>query len=139
MCLFRWSSWLFQLKLASLQGKNSGTAMEWTLCWQRFQICSWSPRIYAFISIFVGFEHHWKKDFNNFILWNMGFGCSLCWHSPGHQTAEPLRGLHLVKLKLFSNPWFTDKQHSGFEQIFSGVLFVLVKGASHQVPQSKRA
>lgn len=40
---------------------------------------------------------------------------------------------------LFSNPWFTDGQHSGFEQIFSGVLFVLVKGASHQVPQSKRA
>lgn len=39
----------------------------------------------------------------------------------------------------FRNPWFTDKQHSGFEQIYSGVIFITVKGASHQVPQSKRA
>ena len=30
------------------------------------------------------------------------------------------------------------KQHSGFEQVFSGVNFIIFKGASHQVPQSKR-
>ena len=32
-----------------------------------------------------------------------------------------------------------NDQHAGFIQLYSGVSFVLVKGASHQVPQSKRA
>lgn len=39
----------------------------------------------------------------------------------------------------FSKPWFTDDQHSGFEQIYGGLLYLTVKGASHQVPQAKRA
>lgn len=38
-----------------------------------------------------------------------------------------------------SQPWFTNKQHSGFMQLFNGLSFVTFKGASHQVPQSKRA
>lgn len=44
-----------------------------------------------------------------------------------------------TKLFYLSVPWFTDKQHSGFMQLYSGILFVTVKGASHMVPQSKRA
>ena len=39
---------------------------------------------------------------------------------------------------LYSGPWFTNKQHSGFQYAFSGVNLVIFKGASHQVPQSKR-
>ena len=39
---------------------------------------------------------------------------------------------------LFSTPIFLNEQHIGFSQIYSGVSFILVKGASHQVPQSKR-
>ena len=39
---------------------------------------------------------------------------------------------------LSSGPWFTNKQHSGFEYAFSGVNLIIFKGASHQVPQSKR-
>jgi hypothetical protein len=30
-------------------------------------------------------------------------------------------------------------QHAGFEQLFSGINFITFKGASHQVPQTKRA
>jgi hypothetical protein len=32
-----------------------------------------------------------------------------------------------------------EGQHAGFEQLFSGINFVIFKGASHQVPQTKRA
>jgi serine carboxypeptidase-like clade 2 len=35
-------------------------------------------------------------------------------------------------------PWFVNKQHAGFSQLYSGLLFLTVKGASHQVPQAKR-
>lgn len=38
-----------------------------------------------------------------------------------------------------SETWFTNGQHSGFRQLFNGLLFILFKGASHQVPQAKRA
>ena len=39
-------------------------------------------------------------------------------------------------------PWFTDGQHSGFFDYYGDpieLIFVTIKGASHQVPQSKRA
>ena len=39
---------------------------------------------------------------------------------------------------LFRNPWFTNGQHSGFVQLWSGVVFTTFKGGSHQVPQSRR-
>ena len=39
---------------------------------------------------------------------------------------------------LSSTPLFLNEQHIGFSQVYSGVSFILVKGASHQVPQSKR-
>lgn len=39
---------------------------------------------------------------------------------------------------LFSAPWFTDGQHSGFMENWGGVHFVKFKGASHMVPQSRR-
>jgi hypothetical protein len=32
-----------------------------------------------------------------------------------------------------------NDQHSGWTQVYSGVVFSIIKGASHQVPQSKRA
>jgi|688.fasta_scaffold141115_2 hypothetical protein len=40
---------------------------------------------------------------------------------------------------IYSQPWFTDRQHSGFVQIYNGIVFFTVKGASHTVPQTKRA
>jgi hypothetical protein len=40
---------------------------------------------------------------------------------------------------IFSHPWFTDRQHSGFIQLYNGIVFITVKGASHTVPQTKRA
>lgn len=41
-------------------------------------------------------------------------------------------------LGLFRMPWFTDGQHSGFQQLYGGLLLTIVKGGSHQVPMSKR-
>ena len=39
-----------------------------------------------------------------------------------------------------SIPYFDDdEQHCGFIQQYDGLSMVIVKGASHQVPQSKRA
>ena len=32
-----------------------------------------------------------------------------------------------------------EDQHAGWSQIYGGMLFFRVKGASHMVPQSKRA
>ncbi len=69
----------------------------------------------------------------------MGCSCALCGYSKRNETAKSLACLHIVYICLFSNPWFTNSQHSGFEQIFSGIIFITVKGASHQVPQAKRA
>jgi|JI10StandDraft_1071094.scaffolds.fasta_scaffold4057819_1 hypothetical protein len=37
-----------------------------------------------------------------------------------------------------SAPIIYQDQHIGFNMIMSGVNFVTIKGASHQVPQSKR-
>jgi hypothetical protein len=56
-----------------------------------------------------------------------------------HQEPQPRRILHLVHLFLFSVPFFTNNQHSGFHQLYSGLVLTIVKGASHMVPQSKRA
>ena len=69
----------------------------------------------------------------------MGFCSSLRGYFERDKRTWPLTCLYLVYLCIFSNPWFTDQQHSGFEQIFSGVIFISVKGASHTVPQTKRA
>ncbi len=38
-----------------------------------------------------------------------------------------------------SKPFFALNQHAGWTQLYGGLLFVRMKGASHQVPQSKRA
>jgi hypothetical protein len=32
-----------------------------------------------------------------------------------------------------------EDQHAGFQQLYSKINFVTFKGASHQVPQTKRA
>lgn len=32
-----------------------------------------------------------------------------------------------------------NDQHAGFNQVYSGIVLTIVKGASHMVPQSKRA
>ncbi len=45
--------------------------------------------------------------------------------------------LRLVESYVY-HPWFVGNQHAGFSQLYSGMLFMTIKGASHQVPQSKR-
>ena len=55
-----------------------------------------------------------------------------------HSINAKLGHCNYIEL-LFSNPWFTNGQHSGFVQLFGGIVFTTFKGASHQVPQSKRA
>jgi len=57
---------------------------------------------------------------------------------PFTDTIKNMRNLKLEESYLYT-PWFVNEQHAGFIQLYSGVSFVLVKGASHQVPQSKRA
>ena len=57
---------------------------------------------------------------------------------PYIDTIKNLKRLNLEESPTYT-PWFTDGQHSGFTQSYSGVQYVLVKGAGHQVPQSKRA
>lgn len=54
---------------------------------------------------------------------------------------DTLAGLELLNLKPAAprKPWFTNEQHSGFIQAYNGLVFITVKGASHQVPQAKRA
>lgn len=47
------------------------------------------------------------------------------------------QSLRLRKSYVF-HPWFVGNQHAGFSQLYSGLLFLTVKGASHQVPQAKR-
>ena len=60
-------------------------------------------------------------------------------HQEPHKT-QPLRKLPLVYFFVIqSTPWFVNDQHAGFIQLYSGVSFITVKGASHMVPQSKRA
>lgn len=56
---------------------------------------------------------------------------------PTRDTVENIKNLDLVESYLYT-PWFTNNQHSGFIQLYSGIVFTIVKGASHQVPQSKR-
>lgn len=53
---------------------------------------------------------------------------------------DTLNNLERMKIRdpnLFAPIIYKD-QHIGFNMIMSGVNFVTVKGASHQVPQSKR-
>lgn len=74
-----------------------------------------------------------------YVQWWLGRRRTLPRHYLGNQEALPLWVIYLVHLYLCSHPWFTDRQHSGFIQLYNGILFITVKGASHQVPQSKRA
>lgn len=49
------------------------------------------------------------------------------------------RSIILVQIIfMYSSPIMLDGQHIGFNTIMSGVVFMQIKGASHQVPQSKR-
>lgn len=57
---------------------------------------------------------------------------------PFGDTLQGIKELGLSPVYTY-NPWFTNNQHSGFEQIFGGVIFITVKGASHTVPQTKPA
>jgi len=57
---------------------------------------------------------------------------------PYHDTVKAIKELYLYDSYIY-HPWFTNKQHSGFIQIYNGIIFMTVKGASHMVPQSKRA
>ena len=52
-------------------------------------------------------------------------------------TKKNIERLNLVESYLYI-PWFTDNQHSGFTQLYSGIVFSVVKGGSHMLPQSKR-
>lgn len=75
------------------------------------------------------------------VQWRLGWCCTFYWHYQKHEKPQIRRKLFIVILLSynFSTPWFVNEQHAGFIQLYSGVSFVLVKGASHQVPQSKRA
>ena len=56
---------------------------------------------------------------------------------PYTDTRKNLEKLNLDGSYLYT-PIIEDDQHVGFSQIYSGLNFVIIKGASHQVPQSKR-
>ena len=73
------------------------------------------------------------------LQWRLGRYCTLYWHFGQHWEAEAPANLYLVKFGWFSTNFFADGQHAGWTQIFGGMLYVQIKGGSHQVPQSKRA
>lgn len=54
---------------------------------------------------------------------------------------DTLAGIGILGLEVSSlrRPWFTNEQHSGFIENYNGLSFITIKGASHQVPQAKRA
>lgn len=56
---------------------------------------------------------------------------------PFVDTLKNLDNLKVSNPSLFSPIIYKD-QHIGFNTVLSGLNFVLVKGASHQVPQAKR-
>lgn len=56
---------------------------------------------------------------------------------PFTDTIKNLESLKISTPSIFAPIIFQD-QHIGFNMIMSGLNFLLVKGASHQVPQSKR-
>jgi hypothetical protein len=57
---------------------------------------------------------------------------------PYIDTLKNIKALNLRESYIY-HPWFTLNQHAGFVQLYSGLLYVTFKGASHQVPQTKRA
>jgi len=57
---------------------------------------------------------------------------------PYVDTLKNLAKLNLQESYLYT-PWFTNDQHSGFQMVYSGVVYVTFKGAGHMVPQTKRA
>lgn len=56
---------------------------------------------------------------------------------PFVDTYKNLEKMKIVEPNFFS-PIFYQDQHFGFNMIMAGLHFVIMKGASHQVPQSKR-
>lgn len=58
---------------------------------------------------------------------------------PYHDTIKNIKQVLGLYDSGVYTPWFTGNQHSGFHQLYNGLLFTTFKGASHQVPQSKRA
>jgi hypothetical protein len=57
---------------------------------------------------------------------------------PYIDTIKNIKALNLRESYIY-HPWFVGDQHAGFSQLYSGLIFITVKGASHQVPQTKRA
>lgn len=57
---------------------------------------------------------------------------------PHLDTTRNLEKLNLKPTDIYK-PFFANNQHAGWSQIYGGLLFFRMKGASHQVPQSKRA
>lgn len=57
---------------------------------------------------------------------------------PYTDTARNIKESLRLRESYLYGPWFVGNQHAGFSQLYSGLLFLTVKGASHQVPQSKR-
>jgi len=57
---------------------------------------------------------------------------------PYTDTVKNIKSTLKLRESYIFHPWFTGNQHAGFAQLYSGLLFLTVKGASHQVPQSKR-
>ncbi len=57
---------------------------------------------------------------------------------PYTDTVKNIKSTLRLKESYVYHPWFAGNQHAGFAQLYSGLLFLTVKGASHQVPQSKR-
>lgn len=60
---------------------------------------------------------------------------------PYTDTVKNIKSTLRLRESYVYHPWFTGSQygqHAGFAQLYSGLLFLTVKGASHQVPQSKR-
>jgi len=56
---------------------------------------------------------------------------------PYVDTIKNLENLKVSNPSIFA-PIIYQDQHIGFNTIMSGLNFVLIKGASHQVPQAKR-
>jgi len=84
----------------------------------------------------------WEKSANTISFSTTAIGMMLCplpTPSPTSRNSAFKRPTFSKAFFYCSTPWFVNEQHAGFIQLYSGVSFVLVKGASHQVPQSKRA
>lgn len=57
---------------------------------------------------------------------------------PFSNTMRNIEKLRLQPTDTYK-PFFVNDQHAGWTQIYGGLIFYRIKGASHMVPQSKRA